>query len=140
MSGGQITFLAQGAPHAFKAKDRLRRWLHGVARHHGHRIDTVTYVLMSDEMLRGYNRRFLGRSYYTDVIAFDGQLGQGVSGDILLSFDRTKENARAYGASHQHELRRVMLHGLLHLLGHEDGTSEEKARMRKLEDELLARY
>lgn len=137
---GRIAFLAQGVPHAFRQKPRLERWLRAVARDHGAAIGEVCFVLMSDEALRGYNRRFLGRSYYTDVIAFDGQTGNGVSGDILISLERTRENAARYGASHQHELRRVMLHGLLHLLGHRDGTAAQQRAMRRAEDEYLQRY
>lgn len=137
---GRFTFLSQGVPHAFREKKRLTAWLERVAREHGTRIESICFVLMSDEALRGYNQRFLGRGYFTDVIAFDGQAGAGISGDVLISYDRTKENAARFGSSHQHELRRVMVHALLHLLGHTDGSAQEKAAMRLLEDAALKRY
>lgn len=135
-----IAFKAAGVPHAFRDKERLRRWLMGVARDHGHSINELTYVLLSDAELLEYNQRYLGHDDYTDVITFDGQTGTGVSGDILMSHDRIRENARTFGVSAQHELRRVMVHGLLHLLGHRDKTKAKREAMRVQEDHYLARF
>src|SRR5690606_39808881 len=115
-----ITFKALEVPAAFRDRGELRRWLHHVARDHGHSINELNYVLMTDDALLVYNRRYLDHDEYTDVITFDGQTGKGVSGDVLMSYDRIRENARSFGTSAQAELRRVMVHGLLHLLGHTD--------------------
>jgi rRNA maturation RNase YbeY len=134
-----IAFKAAGVPHAFRDKERLRRWLTAVARDHGHSINELTYVLLTDAALLEYNQRYLGHDDFTDVITFDGQTGTGVSGDILISYDRVRENARAFGVSAQHELRRVMVHGLLHLLGHRDKTKAQREEMRSQEDHYLAR-
>lgn len=135
-----ITFSAQGVPNVFRDRERLRRWLTGVARDHAHGIGELNYVLLGDDELLEYNRRYLQHEDYTDVITFDGQTGTGVSGDVLMSLDRIRENASTYGAPVQGELRRVMVHGLLHLLGHSDKTKAKKAAMRALEDKYLARY
>lgn len=134
-----ITFKAEGVPNAFRDRARLRKWLQRVAVDHGHAINELTYVLLSDEALLEYNRRYLGHDEYTDVITFDGQTGTGVSGDILISYDRIRENARTFSVSAQHELRRVMVHGLLHLLGHRDKTRPLREAMREQEDKYLAR-
>lgn len=134
-----IAFKAVGVTNAFRDRERLRRWLNAVARDHGHSINELTYVLMSDEALLDYNTRYLGHDDYTDVITFDGQTGTGVSGDVLMSYDRIKENAATFGVPVQHELHRVMVHGLLHLLGHGDKTKAKKEAMRALEDKYLAR-
>lgn len=134
-----ITFKAEGVPNAFRERARLRKWLQRVAVDHGHSINELTYVLLTDDALLDYNRRYLGHDEYTDVITFDGQTGTGVSGDILISYDRVRENARTYGVSAQHELRRVMVHGLLHLLGHSDKTIPLREAMRAQEDMYLAR-
>jgi rRNA maturation RNase YbeY len=134
-----IAFKAVDVPNAFRDREKLRRWLHAVARDHGHSINELTYVLMSDEGLLDYNTRYLGHDDYTDVITFDGQTGTGVSGDVLMSYDRIKENAATFGVSVQQELRRVMVHGLLHLLGHSDKTKAKKEAMRAAEDKYLAR-
>jgi len=111
-----------------------------VARDHGTRIEALTFVLMSDEDLLGYNRDYLGHDEYTDVITFDGQAGAGVSGDVLMSHDRIRENAATYGVSAQNELHRVMVHGLLHLLGHGDKTKAQREAMRALEDKYLGKW
>ncbi len=135
-----IAFKAEEVPNAFRDREQLRRWLQGVARDHGHSINELNYVLMSDDALLAYNQRYLDHDEYTDVITFDGQTGTGVSGDILMSYDRIKENAAELGIPVQHELRRVMVHGLLHLLGHDDKTKAKKAAMREQEDKYLTRW
>ncbi len=135
-----IAFKAEEVPNAFRDREQLRRWLQAVARDHGHSINELNYVLMSDDALLAYNQRYLGHDEYTDVITFDGQTGTGVSGDILMSYERIKENAAELGIPAQHELRRVMVHGLLHLLGHGDKTKAKKAAMREQEDKYLARW
>ncbi len=95
---------------------------------------------MSDKELLKYNRDFLRHDEFTDVITFDGQTGTGVSGDVLMSLDRIQENAKGFGVSVQHELRRVMVHGLLHLLGHSDKNAAKRKAMSALEDKYLAQY
>jgi rRNA maturation RNase YbeY len=135
-----ITFRAQGVTNVFRDRQKLKRWLSSVAKDHGHSINELSFVLLSDEGLLEFNQRYLGHNDYTDVITFDGQTGTGVSGDILMSLERIQENARTFGVSVQHELRRVMVHGLLHLLGHTDKTKAAKAAMRSQEDRYLASY
>ena len=133
-----ITFSAQVVPNVFRERFRIRRWLNYVARDHGHTIGVLNYVLLSDNALIEYNRRYLGHDDYTDVITFDGQNGIGVSGDILISLERIRENAVTYRTPVQQELRRVMVHGLLHLLGHSDKGPAKRAAMRSLEDKYLS--
>lgn len=137
---GQIAFKAVEVANAFRERDRLRTWLRNVASDHGHSVGELTFVLLSDKGLLPYNKRYLGHDEYTDVITFDLQTGTGVSGDILISYDRVRENAAAYGVSAQQELRRVMVHGLLHLLGHRDKSAAKRKAMRAVEDKYLARY
>jgi rRNA maturation RNase YbeY len=137
---GVIAFKAIGTTNAFRDRDRLRKWIRAVASDHGHSIGEVTYVLLGDKGLLPYNKRYLGHDEYTDVITFDLQTGTGISGDILISYDRVRENAATFGASAQHELRRVMVHGLLHLMGHSDKSEAKRKAMRAVEDKYLARY
>lgn len=134
-----IAYKAKEVPNAFRDRALLTRWLSGVARDHGISIGELTYVLLTDKAMLEYNRRYLDHDEYTDVITFDGQTGTGVSGDVLISYERVKENAATFGVSAQHELRRVMVHGLLHLLGHKDKTKAQRADMRALEDKYLAK-
>lgn len=134
-----FVFLAQGVPHAFREKDRLMRWLSGVVKAHGKRIGSINFVLVSDESLLRYNIDYLGHHDLTDVITFP-QEGGDIGGDILMSLPRIRENARTAGVSTQQEMRRVMVHGVLHLLGHEDRTLAQKSAMREQEDRWLDRY
>lgn len=136
--GGIIAFKAIHVTNAFRNRERLRQWLHAVAADQGRHIGELTYVLLSDKGLLPYNRQYLGHNEYTDVITFGQDDRPGVSGDILISYDRVRDNARTFGATAQEELHRVMVHGLLHLLGHGDkGPAKQKA-MRAAEDKYLA--
>ena len=137
---GHIAFIVHQVPSAFRERERLRKWLTAVAKDHGHSIGELNYVLMSDKDRLKYNREFLQHDEFTDVITFDGQTGTGVSGDVLMSLDRITDNAKTFGVSAQHELRRVMVHGLLHLLGHSDKSAAKRKAMSALEDKYLARY
>lgn len=136
---GSIGFIVQEVPDAFRERAKLRRWLHRVAQDHGTRIDAVTLVLMTDKALLQYNSSFLNHDDYTDVITFPVESNNGVAGDVLMSYARIKENAKTFGVPVQHELRRVIVHGVLHLLGHRDKTKAEREGMRALEDKYLAR-
>ncbi|HEY0977440.1 MAG TPA: rRNA maturation RNase YbeY [Flavobacteriales bacterium] len=135
-----IGFIVQEVPDAFRSRLALRRWLQGVAREHGTRIDRIAFVLMSDDALLRYNQDFLQHDDLTDVITFPVESNNGVSGDVLMSYDRIKENASTFGVSAQQELRRVMVHGVLHLLGFTDKTKAQREAMRALEDKHLLAY
>lgn len=138
MATPSITFHLRGVPDAFRHRGRLRRWLKRVAREHGLEVHELAFVLMTDAELLEYNQRYLDHDTLTDVITFDGQTGTGVSGDVLMSYDRIRENAREYGTSAQRELHRVMVHGVLHLLGQRDKTEAQRRAMRDEEDRWLA--
>ncbi|MCC6839037.1 MAG: rRNA maturation RNase YbeY [Flavobacteriales bacterium] len=136
--GGIIAFKAFDVPNAFRERDKLRKWLRAVASDHGHSVGELTFVLLSDKGLLPYNQRYLGHDEYTDVITFDLQTGNGISGDILMSYDRIRDNAATFGVSAREELHRVMVHGLLHLLGHSDKSAAKRTAMRGIEDKYLA--
>lgn len=136
---GSIGFIVQEVPDAFRERTKLRRWLHRVAQDHGTRIDAVNLVLMTDKALLHYNRSFLQHDDYTDVITFPVESNNGVAGDVLMSYHRIKENAKIFGVPVQRELHRVIVHGLLHLLGHSDKTKTKRDGMRVLEEKYMAR-
>jgi len=124
-----------------KERLRLRRWLKALAALHGNRIRSLGYQFLTDEEVLEANREYLEHDYYTDVITFDNreETGEGpIEGDILISADRVRDNAATYGVAPEHELRRVLAHGLLHLLGFKDKTKAEAAAMRQAEDDALA--
>lgn len=138
-SSGTIGFIVQNVPDAFRDRTRLRKWLQRVALDHGTRIDAVNFVLMTDKALLHYNETFLQHNDFTDVITFPVDSNNGVAGDVLMSYDRIKENAATFGVSAQHELHRVMVHGLLHLLGHSDKSKALREGMRTMEEKYLTR-
>ncbi|MBU0765781.1 MAG: rRNA maturation RNase YbeY [Bacteroidetes bacterium] len=97
----------------------------------------ISIILCSDVFLADINRKYLGRDYLTDIITFDYS-GEGiVSGDLFISFERVSENAVSYNVTAEEELRRVIIHGVLHLLGYKDEAEQEKQKMKEMEDFYL---
>jgi len=99
----------------------------------------ITYIFCDDEYLLEINQKYLNHDNYTDIITFDYTQDRLISGDLFISTERVKENAASFGVSFEKELARVMIHGVLHLLGMEDKTPELKAEMRAEEDKHLLR-
>ena len=90
--------------------------------------------------IRAVARQFLGHDYYTDVITFDYTAGKTLNGDIFISLDTVQTNAEMVGAAFENELRRIIIHGVLHLTGQGDKTPETKAQMTAKEEHALAMY
>jgi len=100
----------------------------------------LCFVLSTDDKVLEINERYLNHSDYTDIITFDYCQGKELHGDIFISMERIKENAEKYNVEMEEELRRVMAHGLLHLIGYSDKSKEEKEEMRRKEDEKLKMF
>lgn len=115
-----------------------KNWLHEVVKLEGKKPGVISYIFCSDEFLVDINIQFLKKDYYTDVISFDYSEKGVISGDIMISVDRVKENAANLGISYIDELKRIMVHGLLHLIGYDDSTDELRANMSRREDLYLA--
>ena len=119
---------------------KLPAWIRSVIRGYGKKAGDITYIFCSDPYLREMNIRYLSHSTYTDILTFDTSTAKGItSGDIFISVDRVRSNAETYSTTFRDELHRVMIHGVLHLLGFDDKTDAARRRMRKKEDECLAR-
>jgi len=102
-------------------------------------IDFLNYIFCSDPYLLDLNKKYLDHDYFTDIISFESSEEMGVvSGDIFISVDRAKENADLYKVSFDDEIKRLMIHGLLHLIGYKDESDDEKLLMRKKEDYYLS--
>ena len=121
-------------------KSSVKKWVANVARLHGTTLGEICIVSCSDKHLLGVNRKHLNHDYYTDIITFDYSSEEVVSGDLLISFDRIRENAEAEGVSFQEELRRVIIHGVLHLIGFKDKTESEAQEMRDQENKALEMF
>ena len=116
----------------------LTNWLLGVAESEGKDFVEVTYIFCSDERLREMNVQFLDHDYYTDVITFP-YAEEAVHGDVFISSERVADNAQSHGVAFEHELCRVLVHGVLHLAGYLDKTEEAGRVMREKEDFYLER-
>ncbi len=116
----------------------VERWIRKVAAGYGFDTGDITYIFCSDERILEVNRRFLGHDYYTDVITFDYSTANRISGDIYISLETVASNAIVAGVSFEDELRRIIIHGVLHLTGQGDKTPETKAQMTAKEEAALA--
>lgn len=100
---------------------------------------SLNFIFCSDPYLLDINKKYLSHNYYTDIITFDNSEEEGIiSGDIFISVERAKENALEFEVNFEDEIRRLMIHGVLHLIGFKDGTAEEKLLMRTKEDYYLS--
>lgn len=125
---------------SFRLKDRLKikRWIKQVVENYGYKLGEISYVFCSDERILEVNKQYLSHDFYTDIITFDYVEKERVSGDIFISIDRVEENAKDFNVTFQQELLRVIIHGVLHLLGFEDHSQEEQQIMRQKENEAIA--
>ncbi|MBO5843307.1 MAG: rRNA maturation RNase YbeY [Bacteroidales bacterium] len=121
-----------------KNRTILKQWIKLVIENNNKKVGEIAYIFCSDEQLLEINKEFLNHDYYTDIITFDYSETDVVSGDMFISIDRIKDNAKILGVAYQEELHRVIIHGILHLLGNKDKTETESENMRKLEDECLS--
>ena len=134
-----IHFFQEGVSYRVLKKRVLGLWLKKAAKEHGHHIDVVNIILCSDGFLLEINHQYLNHDYYTDVITFSyHKRGQALTGDIYISIDRVKEDAKNFSISTEEELHRVMIHGFLHLMGFNDGKQKEKNEMTQWENQHLA--
>lgn len=117
---------------------RVKAWIESVAQGYGKTIGELYYYFCSDERLLEINRDHLGHDFYTDIVTFPLTNCETVlSSEFCISIDRIKENATTFGRSYESELHRVIIHGVLHLIGFDDLTDEEEKEMREKEEEAL---
>lgn len=110
-------------------------WLGRVIESEGKAEGEINYIFCDDEYLLQKNIEFLNHDTLTDIISFDYTMGNLISGDIFISVERVKDNAADFNVTFEEELKRVMVHGILHYCGYKDKTEEESALMRHKEDE-----
>lgn len=134
-----ILFFSEDIPFEIQHPKDISSWLIQIAQKHGQDIDAINYVFCSDDYLLEINQRYLNHDYYTDIITFDNSVDKGsILADIFISIPRVRENAIQQDQPFDQELNRVVVHGLLHLLGYPDKTEDEKMIMRGKEDACLS--
>ncbi len=133
-----INFFAEDIEFNLRQKSKIRSWLKSILRQNNRTISSINYIFTSDKYLLQVNKEYLNHSTLTDIITFDQSLNAGrIESDIYISIDRVKENSINLQISFEDELHRVMVHGILHLLGYTDKNDVEKEEMREKENHYL---
>ena len=125
---------------ALNKESDYAHWLTRVLESEQKIVGEICYVFCTDDYLFSLNKEFLKHETLTDILTFDYSNGAVISGDIFISVDRVIENARELNQNFDREMRRVMVHGLLHMLGYSDKTKSEKAEMRRIEDTKIIMF
>lgn len=133
-----INFNVENIDFALKEKIKVKKWITETIRQYGKRVGDIGYLFSNDEFVLAANIEYLQHDTYTDIITFDYVEGNVISGDIMISIDRVRDNANLFGVTFEQELHRVIIHGIHHLLGQGDKTDPEAAEMRRRENESLA--
>jgi len=133
-----VSYYTQDISFPFKEKRLTSRWLKLVASSEGKQLGDVSVIFCSDNYILDVNKKYLKHNYFTDIITFDYCEGKRLSGDLFISIDSVRENAAFYGTQFADELNRVIVHGLLHLVGYDDHSPEDIAVMRAKENHYLS--
>jgi probable rRNA maturation factor len=135
----QIEFFSEDIEFSLDNPEQISDWIADVIEQNDQELVSLTYIFCSDEYLHQINLEYLDHDTLTDIITFDNADIEGtIEGDIFISIDRVRDNAATHSTSFEDELHRVIIHGVLHLLGFKDKTPEQEATMRKLEDSSLS--
>lgn len=135
-----IDFQAQGVQLPILDFAKIDRWLNAVAESYGKRVGNLNYLFCNDEYILEQNRKFLGHDYFTDIITFDYSHADRVAGDLMISLDTVATNAELLGEGYDRELKRVIVHGLLHLCGINDKGPGEREIMEQAENKALTLF
>ena len=133
-----IRFSSQNEGFELPEASNVKKWIAEVVNRRGKSVGNISYLFCDDEYMLGVNRQYLDHDTYTDIITFDYVVAGLISGDIFISVDRVVENAQQFGVEFERELHRVIIHGVLHLLGQGDKTDDDAREMRRQEEEALA--
>jgi len=126
---------------SLRSRTELKTFINKQCLKEGVQTETLQYVFCSDAFLLDINKRFLNHNFYTDIISFDLSEQKGsLIGDVYISIDRVKENAKTEGNLYTHELLRVIFHGALHFCGYKDKKPADQKTMRSMEDKWLKAY
>jgi probable rRNA maturation factor len=136
-----IRFFSEEINFKFKNKGKTRNWLVNVLKEEKNSSQNINYIFCTDKYLAELNKQYLHNNTYTDIITFPDLSNQKkISGDLYISVERIKENAEKYHQPFDIELARVMVHGLLHLLGYKDKKTKDKELMTMKEDYYLDKF
>jgi rRNA maturation RNase YbeY len=132
-----ISFFTKETSFDLENQNKIQEWIQQCVTSEDKSTGEISYVFCSDDYLHQINLQHLKHDTYTDIITFNYCENDIISGDIFISIDRVKENAVSFSTSFHTELHRVIIHGILHLLGYDDKTNQDKTTMRSKEDFYL---
>lgn len=136
----KINFFTEDTSYSLKQKAKIKSWITAAINEEGYVLGELNFILCSDDYLLRINQDYLQHDDYTDVITFDNsEVLKMIVGDIFISIDRIKENAKEFQSTTAIELCRIMIHGTLHLLGYKDKTKAAKTQMTAKEDYYLTK-
>jgi len=135
-----ISFFEEDISFKLKNKAHVRQWITDAIQNEGFKLKELTYIFCSDNYLLQINQQYLDHDTFTDIITFDNSESNNiVTGDIFISIERIRENAAKFNVSETTELHRVIIHGVLHLLGYTDKSAPDKQKMTEKEDFYLSK-
>lgn len=133
-----VTYFREDTSFVFKDRRLNNRWLKLVAESEIRRLGDISIIFCSDKKILEVNLEYLQHDYYTDIITFDYCESDRLNGDLFISVDSVRENASFYGTEFSEELNRVIVHGILHLIGYDDHSEKDKKLMRQKENYYLS--
>lgn len=135
----EINFFNEEVEFTLRQKNNVRKWIEEAVEAEGAEHGPLNFVFCSNAFLHDMNIKYLGHNDLTDIITFDLSDEEGtISGDVFISVEMATDNAREYGTSLQNEIRRLVIHGVMHLIGYKDKSPEDKAVMTEREDHYLS--
>jgi probable rRNA maturation factor len=133
-----ISFFEEEVEFKLKEKLKLKKWINSVCVLHKTKAGDINYIFCTDEYLLEINKEYLNHDFYTDIITFDqSESNKKIDAEIYISIDRVKENAETNKVAFTQELNRIIIHGVLHLVGFKDKSDAEAIEMRNLENKML---
>lgn len=134
-----VFFHSEETNFKLSGESKYEHWIIALLQERGFSAGDINVIFTSNDFLLGINQRYLNHNYFTDVITFDYSEGKNISGDIYISVVQVAVNAREYKDTFTRELARVIIHGVLHLIGFNDSNITEKREIRRMEDDALKR-
>ena len=132
-----VNYFFEDTDFRFKGRRQNNAWLKAVAGLEKKKLGQINIIFCSDDYILQVNKKYLQHDYFTDIITFDYCEGETLSGDLFISVDSVRENSVYYKTDFTEELDRVIVHGLLHLIGYDDHSEEEQKTMRSKENQYL---
>lgn len=134
-----INFFSEDIDYKLKNKTKIRSWIRETIKNENRIPGTINIIFTSDEYLLNINNQFLSHNYFTDIVTFNYCENETIIGEIFISKETVLNNSKRFFVSFEDEILRVIIHGVLHLIGYNDHSNEEKKIMREKENEYLDR-